>query len=188
MKYSKVELKWPVPNSYKKELPPLHSFGRFWADRGDRYHTGTDIYAPKGSEVIACESGVVIHIGIFTDPSDTAYWNKTYFVLVHSYDGLILNYAELESVSVKEGQEISKGHPLGTVAQVLNPDLINETSPSYINSLKENGHLCMLHFEVYSQTPLGLLRDKFINNKKGVNIPKIFLSSDDYLQNILNRI
>jgi murein DD-endopeptidase MepM/ murein hydrolase activator NlpD len=55
---------WPVKDSYSKEIPKQGSAGSFWEDRKDRHHCGIDIYAPKGSEVVSIEEGVVIGTGI----------------------------------------------------------------------------------------------------------------------------
>ena len=59
---------WPVPNSHSKIVPTAGSPGSFWEDRGDRHHSGIDIYAPEGSNVLSIEDGKVIDIGIFTSP------------------------------------------------------------------------------------------------------------------------
>ena len=55
---------WPGPNRYSKNIPTNGFSGSFWEDRDDRRHCGIDIYAPKGSGVIAIEYGKVIDIGL----------------------------------------------------------------------------------------------------------------------------
>ena len=50
---------WPL-----KDREPLFpdDIGSFEADRANDVHTGVDLYCELGTEVIACEDGVVVNI------------------------------------------------------------------------------------------------------------------------------
>ena len=91
---------WPVPNSYSKTIPTNGLPGSFWEDRGNRFHCGVDIYAPKDSEVLSIEEGVILDVDIFTSPKIIPYWNTTYSILIHNKSGFICRYAELGSTIV----------------------------------------------------------------------------------------
>ena len=144
---------WPVPNSYSKKIPLKDSSGSFWEHRGDRFHTGIDIYAPKDSDVLCIEDGRVIETGIFTSPDKIPYWNTTYYVLVENNSGLICRYAELGDITVKNNESIKAGQLIGHIGTVLNFDKISKDSPIYIRNLKKKSHKSMLHFELYTSYP-----------------------------------
>lgn len=145
---------WPVPDSYRKSLPQSGEAGCFWENRGDRRHCGIDIYAPPKSPVLAVDTGRVLRVGIFSSPEAVPYWNVTYFILIRHEDGLVANYAELEQALVKEGDAVRGGDAIGLVGAVLNAEKITESSPSYVQRLKGDGHSSMLHFELYQGLPL----------------------------------
>lgn len=144
---------WPVPDSYRKTVPRAGDPGSFWEDRGDRNHCGIDIYAPGKSAVLAFDHGTIAHVGIFTSPRDIPYWNVTQFILLRHENGLVVNYAELDEVLVGKGDIVRPGDVIGRVGSVLNSHKITNTSPCYIQTLKQNGHLSMLHFELYQGMP-----------------------------------
>ena len=144
---------WPVPDSYRKSLPRSGEAGCFWENRGDRNHCGIDIYAPPESSVLAVDAGRVVKVGIFSSPEAVPYWNVTHFILIRHEDGLVANYAELQEALVKEGDEVRGGDAIGLVGAVLNPEKITESSPFYVQRLKNNGHSSMLHFELYRGAP-----------------------------------
>ena len=175
---------WPVPNSYSKNIPANESPGSFWEDRGDRHHCGIDIYAPKGSDVIAIENGKVIDIGLFTSPLETPYWNTTYYILIKNITGYICKYAELKDLNVHINEKVNSGQLIGHVGQVLNSQSITEESPFYIKKLLKNGKLSMLHLE--------LLKAPSIDSKKylggnwyGSKIPKYLVNPMPYLSSIM---
>lgn len=145
---------WPVPDSYKKNLPHAGNPGAFWENRGDRNHCGIDIYAPRKSAVLAVDTGRVVEVGIFTSPEAVPYWNVTYYILIRHEGGLVAKYAELEEAVVREGDRAAAGDVIGFVGSVLNPEKITESSPPYVRLLKGNGHSSMLHFELYQGLPL----------------------------------
>lgn len=148
--------RWPVPNSYSKVLPKYPEPGSFWKFREDRHHCGVDIYAPKGSQVIAVEKGSVIETGIFTLPNIIPYWNETYYVIVRHESGIFGKYAEMGKILVKVGDDFQEGETIGYVGEVLNLAKVTEKAPAYIQNLKENGNGSMLHFELYDDMPRNL--------------------------------
>jgi murein DD-endopeptidase MepM/ murein hydrolase activator NlpD len=60
----------------------------------------------------------------------------------------------LGSVSVKQGQDVEAGQPLGTVGTVLEIDQINQQSPAYVQALKQTRISSMLHLELHTAIPL----------------------------------
>jgi murein DD-endopeptidase MepM/ murein hydrolase activator NlpD len=70
-------------------------------------HRGIDIAAPKGSTVVASNSGVVTMVG-------ELYLSGRTVIVDHGW-GVSTLYAHLNSVSVREGQFVRNAQPLGTV-------------------------------------------------------------------------
>ena len=172
---------WPAPDSYSKEIPTVGSLGSFWENRIDRYHCGVDIYAPEGSEVLSVEDGEIIDLGIFTSPDELSYWNKTFYILIQNNTGFICKYAELGDVTVKTGEVISAGQVIGYVGLVLNMDNITRSSPSYIQEIKKNKNISMLHFELY-KTPPSKTAEYLGGNWFGDTKPESLLDPTDYLR------
>ncbi len=142
---------------------------------------GLDLHAPEGTKVFACEAGHVVKTGVFTDPSEVKYWNRTYFILILHASGNHVNYAELGSTLVRDGDKIHEGQLIGTVGRVLDPSKIGDDSPRYIRDLKAGGKLSMLHLEVYAKEPLELLQGKPFICFKGMHKPEGLLDPEEYL-------
>jgi hypothetical protein len=140
---------WPVPNSYSKKLPEKGTLGSFWENRGDRHHTGVDIFAPPGSEVVACDSGYVIDVGEFQVPEKSKYINKSYFVSIKTEDNFIYKYAELSEVYVNMGDYVLEGTPIGQIDIIINPENLDYKTPDYIFDMVDDDRLSMLHLEIY---------------------------------------
>jgi murein DD-endopeptidase MepM/ murein hydrolase activator NlpD len=172
---------WPVPDSYSKNLPGKGDPGSFWENRDDRHHCGVDIYAPKGSRVVAVESGEVVGVGQFSSPEILPYWNRTYYILIKHHDGIVSKYAELEKVNVKVGDSVRAGQAIAQVGSVLNPERITDASPPYIRRLRENGNQSMLHFELHKGMP-ALLDDYLGGNCFQREIPVSLLDAASYLK------
>ena len=173
---------WPVPNSYSKKIPLKDNPGYFWEHRGDRFHTGIDIYAPEGSKVLSIDEGKVIETGEFTSPKTIPYWNKTYYILIENKEGLFCKYAELGKIMVKTGEKVKSGQLIGQVGLVLNSNKIMRDSPSYIKKIKQDGKMSMLHFELYKSKPnqnKNYLGGNFFNNIKPKDLldPSILLTN-----------
>ena len=151
---------WPVPDSYEKTLPAASAPGGFWENRGDRHHCGVDIYAARGSEVVALDEGLVLEVGRFTSPEQLVYWNVTYYVLIEHRGGLTAKYAEMEDAVVTAGGRVKGGAVVGHVGSVLDLARIDATAPTYIQRLAQNNHGSMLHLELYTTPPM--TRDDYL--------------------------
>jgi len=175
---------WPVPDSYLKILPKDGSPGSFWENRGDRFHCGVDIYAPYNSNVISIDKGMVIKTGIFTSPKKVEYWNETKYVIIKNQDGFYCKYAELRDLFVKKKESVDAGQLIAIVGTVLNIRKIKNTSPTYVQKLKDRGNNSMLHFELYSSQPFD--STKYLGgNWFGNNKLKNLLNPEIELKNLL---
>ncbi len=90
---------WPVVGVITSD------FGWRWRRR--KYHSGIDIAAPYGSEVVATAPGYVLFAG----------WLRGYGYTVILYHGFGYStlYAHMASVSVRTGEEVSRGRVVGYV-------------------------------------------------------------------------
>lgn len=72
-----------------------------------RMHTGVDIAAPSGSQVVSTGAGAVIFAG----------WLGAYgqTVVIDHGGGISTLYAHLSSIQVREGQSVSLGQKIGGV-------------------------------------------------------------------------
>eukprot|EP01118_Nematostelium_gracile_P005656 TRINITY_DN1799_c0_g1_i1.p1 TRINITY_DN1799_c0_g1~~TRINITY_DN1799_c0_g1_i1.p1 ORF type:complete len:520 (-),score=138.60 TRINITY_DN1799_c0_g1_i1:60-1391(-) len=110
--------------------PVASNFGcstrRFLASRegGARYHSGVDIYAPRGTRVVATEAGTIVNRYHFYD--------IVCCVILRTDSGLTINYGEIDcNYLVKVGQRVSAGQVVGTVGDM-------------------NCCPAMVHFEIYT--------------------------------------
>lgn len=71
------------------------------------FHSGIDVIGPKGTQIIAPADGVVITIG-----HDR--WLGRYLVLQHT-KGIKTIYGHFDTIHVKKGEAVKRGHPLGTM-------------------------------------------------------------------------
>ncbi|MEH1795692.1 LysM peptidoglycan-binding domain-containing M23 family metallopeptidase [Nostoc sp.] len=95
------------------------------------FHSGVDLLAPVGSNVLAIAPGTVAFA------SDQGSYGK--LVIINHSGGLQSRYAQLDSIKVTVGQQVKKGDLLGTVGTSGKP---TSTQPH-------------LHFEVRSSSSLG---------------------------------
>ncbi|MHC5726017.1 MAG: LysM peptidoglycan-binding domain-containing M23 family metallopeptidase [Nostoc sp.] len=95
------------------------------------FHSGVDLLAPVGTDVLAIASGTVAFA------NDQGTYGK--LVIINHSGGLQSRYAQLESIKVTVGQQVKKGDLLGTVGTSGQP---SSTQPH-------------LHFEVRSSSSLG---------------------------------
>lgn len=108
-----------------------------------RVHGAIDLYAPDGTEVCACETGVVLFPGPYdfyralpTEPYVKA-------VEIKLDDGRIQRYCEMLFLpKIKPGYRVAEGEILGHLKAM--------------GGLPAPGN-CMLHFEMYSGTAHGPL-------------------------------
>ncbi|MEH1787685.1 M23 family metallopeptidase [Nostoc sp.] len=95
------------------------------------FHSGVDLLAPVGTNVLAIAPGTVAFA------SDQGSYGK--LVIINHSGGLQSRYAQLDSIKVTVGQQVKKGDLLGTVGTTGKPSSIQPH----------------LHFEVRSSSSLG---------------------------------
>ncbi|MCC5644125.1 M23 family metallopeptidase [Nostoc sp. CHAB 5824] len=95
------------------------------------FHSGVDLLAPVGTDVLAIAPGTVAFA------NDQGSYGK--LVIINHSGGLQSRYAQLESIKVTVGQQVNKGDLLGTVGTSGQP---TSSQPH-------------LHFEVRSSSSLG---------------------------------
>lgn len=126
-----------VPSSVLKFVSPLSPVGKVLtrfssiAGRDDETHPGVDLAATIAAPVYAVVDGTVAFSGLQGDFGN--------LVVVNHAKGYQTRYAQLSGRSVKVGQQVKAGDPIGTVGQTGSP------------SVREPH----LHFEVRSNTKLG---------------------------------
>ena len=82
-------------------------------DGGRRKHKGIDIYARKGTPVVAISDGVIV------EKDHTPIGGKTLWLKSADHD-LTAYYAHLDKQLVREGQYVRKGQVIGTVGNTGN--------------------------------------------------------------------
>lgn len=97
------------PTSFGLE-PPLMYKGQFYP----HFHTGIDIEAPIGATVVAAADGVVALVATSTDGRGHTTGYGTYIVVAHAH-GYYTLYAHLSGVSVRAGDLVRQGQPIGLV-------------------------------------------------------------------------
>ena len=90
-------------------LSSLFGLKRFFNDIPKRPHSGLDIAAPTGTPILAPASGKVIDTGNY-------YFNGNTVFLDHG-QGLLSAYLHMNEITVKPGQMVKQGDPLGTVGE-----------------------------------------------------------------------
>jgi murein DD-endopeptidase MepM/ murein hydrolase activator NlpD len=106
------------------------NIGSYWGarrDGGRRKHQGIDIFARKGTPVVAISDGVIVARDK-TPIGGKTLWLKS---STHSWTAY---YAHLDKQMVKEGQYVRKGQVIGTVGKTGNA----RTTPPH------------LHFGIYT--------------------------------------
>lgn len=107
-------------------------------------HQGLDFPAPKGTPVIAAETGKVVQTVHKYTPGFRGY-GKT--IVVHGVTGRYQLYGHLDSIKVEVGQKVALGQPIGTVGKTA------YTKENPTGELASGPHL---HFELsanpYPQT------------------------------------
>ncbi|MDQ3646794.1 MAG: M23 family metallopeptidase, partial [Actinomycetota bacterium] len=89
----------PLTSGYGYRTHPI--FG------DERLHTGIDIGASYGAQVIAADAGAVVFAGAMS-----GYGNA---IVIDHGGGLATTYNHLSAFSVGSGQEVGRGAPIGAV-------------------------------------------------------------------------
>jgi murein DD-endopeptidase MepM/ murein hydrolase activator NlpD len=99
----------PVPRSpIPLVWPVLGAVGDRFGPRGDAFHAGIDLLAPRGTPVLAAGPGTVTWAA-----RRAGGWGR--LVVVRHPDGVRTLYAHLSSIAVRVGEEVSGGAILGRV-------------------------------------------------------------------------
>jgi murein DD-endopeptidase MepM/ murein hydrolase activator NlpD len=101
------------------------NIGGFWGDSRDggvRKHKGIDIFAKKGTPVVAVSDGVIVK------KAKTPIGGKTLWLKPSRYTWTAY-YAHLDKQLVKRGQRVHKGQVIGTVGNTGNA----RTTPSHLH-------------------------------------------------------
>lgn len=86
-------------------------------DKGDRKHTGTDIWAPEGTEIYSCTDGTVFYIGYSDKGGNT--------VVIADDCGYMFYYHHMVRLTdfLAEGQRVNAGQLIGRVGNTGNSAL-----------------------------------------------------------------
>ena len=115
---------FPVRCSKKIDSYKTVRAAKFGSDRTARLHAGADIYAPVGTEVYACEDGIVRRV------SEKFYKNVGAIEITHKT--CVGRYCEITPLKgIDIGTEVKQGQLIGHVAKIDGLDI------------------SMLHFELY---------------------------------------
>ena len=93
----------------------------------NKLHTGVDIGAPKGANIVAAENGTVMEVG-----------NRGGYgliVMLNHGGNLVTLYAHASKTLVKVGQEVKKGEPIAKVGSTG-----YSTGPHLHFEVRENGN------------------------------------------------
>ena len=87
--------------------------GEFKAPRGNRKHTGIDIFGQLNQPVVSFLSGTVTRVA----PNNGGYGNT---IEVTSEGGIVSKYHHLATINVAEGDTVGTGQGIGTLGQTGN--------------------------------------------------------------------
>ena len=136
---------WPLKTT-QRLLPDAP--GQFGEVRLHDRHTGVDLYAEIGTDVISMANGMVVGIEAFTGehvPGDdkSPWWNNTVAVLISdTMSNCIIVYGEIgvNDVQVNVGDRVVRGQVIGSLKTPV------------LRTFKGRP-MVMLHLEVYSRLP-----------------------------------
>ena len=107
---SRASLAFPVEEAGPGSIWSFYGDGR---DGGARRHEGVDIFAPRGTPVLAVSDSIVIRVGVRDRGGNV--------VTLHDEKrDLLLYYAHLEEQLVERGERVFAGDVIGTVGNTGN--------------------------------------------------------------------
>ena len=123
----------PVFGASNKSIGSFYGASR---DNGRRSHEGVDIFAPKGTPVVAPTDGYISRVGT-NNLGGKVVWMKD-LKRGHSY-----YFAHLDSQMVKPGMRVNQGHVLGLVGNTGNA----RTTPPHLHfGIYQSGSKDPLHY------------------------------------------
>lgn len=108
--YTQPTYAFPVSGAGNKNVQSLWAASR---DGGQRSHEGIDIFAPKGTPLLAITDGRIVSTG------ERGLGGKQVW-LRDGLFGKTMYYAHLDSIAVKEGQRVQAGDTIGFVGNTGN--------------------------------------------------------------------
>lgn len=122
--YTGGKLGWPCPSSSRITSP--YGYRVLFGVRD--FHTGIDIGATMGSNIVAAESGTVILANYG--------WNGGYgnYIILSHGNGITTRYAHASQLYVSAGQTVSKGQVIAAVGSTG-----NSTGPHLHFEVRQNG-------------------------------------------------
>ncbi|MGB9977065.1 murein hydrolase activator EnvC family protein [Thermovenabulum sp.] len=96
---------WPVPSS--QEVTSDYGWRVHPIFKVKKFHTGLDIAAPYGADVVAADDGVVIYTGWYGGYGNT--------VIIDHGGSISTLYAHLSKINVQEGDKVKKGSKIADV-------------------------------------------------------------------------
>ena len=122
--YTGGKLGWPCPSSSRITSP--YGYRVLFGVRD--FHTGIDIGATTGSNIVAAESGTVILANYG--------WNGGYgnYIIINHGNGITTRYAHASKLYVSAGQTVSKGQVIAAVGTTG-----NSTGPHLHFEVRTNG-------------------------------------------------
>jgi murein DD-endopeptidase MepM/ murein hydrolase activator NlpD len=121
---------WPIARSQIKRVGDAVTADR---DGKGRPHKGIDLFAEAGTEVLAVQAGRVLRVMDGRRGQTSGLQRAGLFIDVQGSQGLIFRFLHLGTAAVQNGDAVTQGAVLGTVA------------PPFTSGLAETPHL---HFEV----------------------------------------
>ncbi len=100
-------LSWPVPGYAAGSASVQHVGPRVLSSGRYSCHTGQDIPAPTGANIVSSANGVVLFAGWN--------WGYGYMTLVDHGNGLVTAYTHQSRLFVKKGQSVVEGQHIGDV-------------------------------------------------------------------------
>lgn len=122
--YTGGKLGWPCPSSSR--ITSQYGYRILFGVRD--FHTGIDIGAVTGSNIVAAESGTVILANYG--------WNGGYgnYIIINHGNGVTTRYAHASKLYVSAGQYVTKGQVIAAVGSTG-----NSTGPHLHFEVRENG-------------------------------------------------
>ncbi|GEM_PF-6670388 len=126
LKSDPIEHIWPIDENVKSRISSPFGYRTHPITKKYAFHAGLDIAAPKGTAVIASESGEVTDIGIHK--------NLGNYVKVTHADYTYSLYGHLDKITAKIGHNVRQGQKIGEVGSTG-----RSTGPHLDYSLRKDG-------------------------------------------------